>query len=132
MNRAASAFAAASALILAAAAPAAAQSARATLTASATVVEPISLAAGASTVSATRGSIDVTTPVSVRGRAAHVVQVIRASGAEPPFHDAVLGHGARTQPNGATVSAWDVRLRLAREAAASGPTAVTYIVSTLN
>src|SRR5690348_10561987 len=112
MNRAASAFAAAAALILAAAAPAAAQSARATLTASATVVEPISLDAGASTVSATSGSIDVTTPVSVRGRAAHVVQVVRASAAEAPVRDAVLGHGARTQPNGATVSAWDVRLRL--------------------
>lgn len=132
MNRAAPVLAAAAALILAAATPAAAQSVRASLTASATVVEPISLDAGASTVSATRGSIDVTTPVSVRGRAAHVVQVVRASGAEPPVRAAVRGHGIQTQPNGAAVSAYDVRLRLARNAAASGPSAVTYIVSTLN
>jgi len=132
MNRAASAFAAAAALIVAAAAPAAAQSARATMTASATVVEPISLAAGASTVSATRATIDVTTPVSVRGRAAHVVQVVRASGAEPPVHGAVRGHGMRTQPNGASASTYDVRLRMAKHDAASGPSSVTYIVSTLN
>lgn len=132
MNRAASAFAAAAALILAAAVPAAAQSARATITASATVVEPISLSAGASTVSATRGTIDVTTPVSVRGRAAHVVQVIRASGAEPPVRGAIRGHGMQTQPNGATASTWDARLRIAKQDAASGPSAVTYIVSTLN
>ncbi|HET7463051.1 MAG TPA: hypothetical protein VFJ82_17495 [Longimicrobium sp.] len=131
MRRAAPAFAAAAALILARATPTAAQSARATMTASATVVEPISLAAGTSTVSATRGTIDVTTPVSVRGRAAHVVQVVRASGAEPPVRGAVRGHGMRTQPNGATESDWEVRLRLARQAA-NGPSAVTYVVSTLN
>ncbi|HET7234383.1 MAG TPA: hypothetical protein VFJ16_30495 [Longimicrobium sp.] len=131
MRRAAPVLAAAAALI-AAATPAAAQSARASMSASATVVEPISFATGASTISSTRGSIDVTTPVAVRGRAAHVVQVIRAGAAEPPVRGAVRGHGTQTQPNGATVSAYDVRLRLAREAAASGPSAVTYVISTLN
>jgi hypothetical protein len=131
MSRFALVLAAATALALAAS-PAAGQTARATITASATVVEPISMATGPSTVSATRGMIDVTTPVAVRGRAAHVVQVIRASDAEPPVCAAVRGRGAETQANGATVSAWDVRLRLARQTAASGPAAVTYVISTLN
>ena len=132
MSRAARVLAAASALTLAAAAPAAAQSARATMTASATVVEPIGFSAGPSTVSAGRGAIDVTTPVSVRGRAAHVVQVIRAAGVAPALRATVQGRGAQTQANGATSSAYDVRLRVARETAAAGPSAVTYVISTLN
>jgi hypothetical protein len=124
------ALAAAAALSLAAAPSAAAQTARATVTASATVVEPISLATGPSTVSATRGAIDVSTPVSVKGKAAHVVQVIRAE--EPAMRATVRGRAAQTQANGATARDWEVRLRLAREQAASGPAAVTYVVSTLN
>jgi hypothetical protein len=132
MSRAAHVLVAAAGLILATAAPAAAQSARATITASATVVEPIAFAAGPSTVAAARGAIDVTTPVSVRGRAAHVVQVIRANGEPTAIRATVSGRGTETQANGATSSAYDVRLRLARETAAAGPSAVTYVVSTLN
>ena len=132
MSRAAHVLVAAAALVRAAAAPAAAQSARATITASATVVEPIAFAAGPSTIAAARGAIDVTTPVSVRGRAAHVVQVIRASSGSPSVRATVKGRGTETQANGATSSAYDVRLRLARETAAAGPSAVTYVVSTVN
>ncbi|HEU4557318.1 MAG TPA: hypothetical protein VFS20_05690 [Longimicrobium sp.] len=132
MSKATRALATAFALLLAVAAPAAAQSARAAMTASATVVEPIGLMAGPSTVSSMRGAIDVTTPVSVRGRAAHVMQVIRASDATPNVRASVQGRGAQTRANGATSSAYDVRLRVARATAAAGPAAVTYVISTLN
>jgi hypothetical protein len=45
---------------------------------------------------------------------------------------ATVRGGIETQANGATSSAYHVRLRLAREAAAAGPSTVTYVVSTLN
>ena len=117
--------------LIAAARPAAAQSARATVTASATVVEPIAFAAGPSTVAATRRAIDVTTPVAVRGRAAHVVQVVRADDAQPRIDAAVRPHAAETSANGATVRAWDVRVRLSA-ADAPHPAAVTYVIATVN
>ncbi len=132
MSRIARVLAAAAALTFIATIPAMAQTARASITASATVVEPISLASGPSTVSSSRASIDVTTPISVRGRAAHVVQVIRASEQTPPVRSTVRGRGAETQANGATVSGYDVKLSLDPRAAASAPAAVTYVVSTLN
>jgi hypothetical protein len=120
------------ALTMAAAVPAAAQAARATITASATVVEPISFAAGPSTVAASRRAIDVTTPVAVRGRAAHVVQVVRAPEDRPRVQATVRPHGGGTAANGATTRDYDVRLRLSAESAAGEPAAVTYVVSTVN
>ncbi|HEX6749427.1 MAG TPA: hypothetical protein VF092_19180 [Longimicrobium sp.] len=130
MSRATHLFLAAIALI-AIARPATAQAARATITASATVVEPIAFAAGPSTVAATRRAIDVTTPVAVRGRAAHVVQVVRADDAQPRIDAAVRPHVRVTSPNGASVRAYDVRLRLSA-ADAPRPAAVTYVISTVN
>ena len=132
MSRAARILLAAIALTMAAAAPAAAQAARATVTASATVVEPISLAAGPSTVAASRHAIDVTTPVAVGGRAAHVVQVLRAGDGQTRLQAAVHPHGGGTAANGATTSAYDVRLRLSPEVASGAAAAVTYVVSTVN
>jgi hypothetical protein len=132
MSRAARILLAAAAMAIAAAAPAAAQSARATVTASATVVEPLAFAAGPSTVAAARGAIDVTTPVAVRGRAAHVVQVVRASDAQPPVRAAVHLRERSAAPDAPTVSAYDVRLHLAAQTAAGGPATITYVVSTVN
>jgi len=131
MSRSARILLAAAAMVMAAAAPAAAQSARGTVTASATVVEPIGFVAGPSTVAASRGAIDVTTPVAVRGRAAHVVMVVRASDAQPPVSAAVRPHPRAASPLGATESAYDVRLHLAPQPPGA-TAAVTYVVSTVN
>lgn len=63
-------------LLLAAAAPAAAQSATARMSASVSVVEPVTVEQSALTVSEARGGgIDVTRPLSVRGRAPWVLEV---------------------------------------------------------
>jgi hypothetical protein len=131
MSRSARILLAAAAMMMAAAAPAAAQSARGTVTASATVVEPIGFVAGPSTVAASRGAIDVTTPVAVQGRAAHVVKVVRASDAQPPVATAIRPHPRATSPFGATESAYDVRLRLPPQQPGA-PAAVTYVISTVN
>jgi hypothetical protein len=131
MSRSARILLAAAAMLMAAAVPAAAQSARGTVTASATVVEPIGFMAGPSTVAASRGAIDVTTPVAVRGRAAHVVEVVRASDTQPPVSAAVRPHPRAISPAGATESAYDVRLRLAPQQPGARA-AVTYVVSTVN
>ncbi|HEX8906922.1 MAG TPA: hypothetical protein VF771_18875, partial [Longimicrobiaceae bacterium] len=123
----------ATAMAMIAARPAAAQTARATVTASATVVEPIAFAAGPSTVAATRSSIDVTTPVAVRGRAAHVVQVVRAGDGQPRVQAAVHPHATFARDDAKPrESEYDVRLRLSRSVAASGTAAVTYVISTVN
>ncbi|HSU12508.1 hypothetical protein [Longimicrobium sp.] len=132
MSRSARILLAAAAMILAAAVPAAAQSARGTVTASATVVEPIGFAAGPSTVASSRRAIDVTTPVAVRGRAAHVVQVVRAGDAQPRIDAAVRPHPRATSAAGATESAYDVRLRVTPRLAGDPPSAVTYVISTVN
>lgn len=131
MSRSARTLLAAAAMMLAAAMPAAAQSARGTVTASATVVEPIGFVAGPSTVAASRGAIDVTTPVAVRGRAAHVVKVVRAGDTQPDATAAVHPLPRTPSPAGATESAYDVRLRFPPRPA-SAPSAVTYVISTIN
>jgi hypothetical protein len=128
MSRASRILLAAACLSVAAAVPAGAQSARATITASATVVEPISFAAGRSTISSARHAIDVTTPVAVRGRAAHVVQVVRGD-ARP---SAVHPRARATDANGATATAYDVRLRVAADERPRAPETVTYVISTVN
>jgi hypothetical protein len=132
MSRAARILSLAAAVMAMAAAPAAAQSARATVTASATVVEPISFVAGPSTVAATRSAIDVTTPVAVQGRAAHVVQVLAADDDQPQIRASVGPRSEHVAENGATASAYDVRLRVSRDAAARGPQPLRYVVATVN
>jgi Cu/Zn superoxide dismutase len=107
---------AAAAMMLAAAAPAAAQSAHATVTASVTVVEPVGADVGRTTVASTRGGIDVTTPLAVRGRAAHVVEVVE---------DGQATVRSREDARGA------VHVRLAR-ADADEPKSLTFVVATIN
>ena len=64
------------AFVASAAVPAAAQSTTARMSASVTVVEPVTVEQSALTVSEARGGgIDVTRPLSVRGRAPWVVEV---------------------------------------------------------
>lgn len=91
--------------------PARAQAARATVTASATVVERIGVDAGTTTLARSAHGIDVTTPLAVRGRA-FVVEV-EEDGRRRPMRR----------------SASDVRLTVAPSAA---PKAVTYVVSTMS
>lgn len=126
------------ALLICAAAPAAAQSsARAVVSASVTVVEPISFAAGPSTVAAPgirADAVDVTTPLSIDTRAAYVLHVIEGEGPE----------GARATPRpdrptstrkapGGKETAYGARVKLG-EASSDGTAraAVTYVISTVN
>lgn len=128
MSRAFRILLAAASLAVAAAVPAAAQSARATITASATVVEPISFATGRSTVSSAHHAIDVTTPVAVRGRAAHVVQVVRGDARA----SALRPRARAADASGATATAYDARLRVAVDGPPHAPETVTYVISTVN
>jgi Cu/Zn superoxide dismutase len=107
---------AAAAMMLAAAAPAAAQSVRASLTASATVAEPMGAELGRTTVATTRSGIDVTTPLAVRGRVAHVVQVVE---------DGEATLRSREDARGA------LHVRLA-SADADEPRSLTFVVATIN
>jgi len=118
-------------LLLIALTPARAQSAAGRVTASATVVEPISLQVGRSTAAAARGgAIDVTTPLAVGGGAAHVVRVVEGASSimapqrTPAAANTASGDG---KPDGA---AWSVRLP--PPARGDAERAVTYVVATIN
>lgn len=118
-------------LLLMTLAPARAQSAAGRVTASATVVEPISLQVGRSTAAAARGgAIDVTTPLAVGGSAAHVVRVVEgASSILAPQRTpaAVKTASGDAKPDGA---AWSVRIPAPSRGDAER--AVTYVVATIN
>ena len=112
------------------AAPAAAQSAGARMTASVTVVERVGIAPGATTVAASRsGHLDVTTPLAVQGRAATVVHVIEGDPSDvshPPLN-AVVRPTTRASDQHPD-AAYTARHRISPAPRA----AVTYVVSTVN
>lgn len=109
-----------------------AQQARAQVAASATVVEGIGVAAGATeVVPSTHGTVDVTTPLSIRGSVPRVVQVVDAD-APRPISVQLQPACADTRDAGAAPRPCTVRSRLARPEAGRESTVLTYQVATLN
>ena len=116
-------------LALFAARPAAAQQSRAQVATSVTIVEAIGVIAGATAVTqANGGTLDVTTPLSIRGSAPRVVQLVDGEGARPL--SAQL-RSACSPPVEGTSGSCDVRTRIPRPAQAN-PTILTYLVATVN
>jgi hypothetical protein len=103
-----------------------AQQTRVQVTASVTIVEAIGVAAGAPEVTrATGGSLDVTTPLSIRGSAPRVVQVVDAERARP----------ISAQVRAACAAPGDGCAVLSRLTAADAQAvekSLTYVVATLN
>lgn len=116
-------------LALFAARPADAQQSRAQVSASVTIVEAIGVTTGITAVAqASGGALDVTTPLSIRGNAPRVVQVVDGEQARPVSAQVRTGcaAGASTDKPGC-----DVQTRHAASAWA-GPTTLTYLVATVN
>lgn len=110
-------------LALFAARPASAQQSRAQVAASVTIVEAIGVTAGATAVTqANGGTLDVTTPLSIRGSAPRVVQVVDGERARP------VSAQLRTACSSASC---DVRARIPAPAQ-SAPKILTYLVATVN
>lgn len=108
--------------------PAAAQSGRAQVTASVTIVESIGVAAGATAVRPGAGeTLDVTTPLSIRGSAPRVVQVVDGDRARP-IAAQLQRRCAPDRP--ADADACAVQSRVNRSDA--DHTVLTYVVATIN
>ena len=113
-------------LAIFAARPATAQQSRAQVAASVTIVEAIGVTAGATAVTqANGGTLDVTTPLSIRGSAPRVVQVVDGERARP-----VATQLRPTCSQGGAESC-DVRARIPAPAQADA-TILTYLVATVN
>jgi hypothetical protein len=113
-------------LALFAARPAAAQQSRAQVAASVTIVEAIGVTAGATAVTqANGGTLDVTTPLSIRGSAPRVVQVVDGERARP------VSTQLRSACLQGTAGSCDVRARIPAPTQAD-PTILTYVVATVN
>ena len=129
-------IAAATLLAALGAAPAAAQSAGARMTASATVVERIGFAAGPSRVALGRGGhIDVTTPLALQGRAAIVVHVVEGEPRDAPASSALRPAAPTTAAGSTAGAAYTARLRLPRAPSAGTEdtkASLTYVISTVN
>lgn len=103
-----------------------AQQTRMQVTASVTVVEAIGVAAGAPEVTRTSGgSLDVTTPLSIRGSAPRVVQVVDAERARPI--SAQVRPACAAQSDGCAVLS-----RLSPMDAQASEKSLTYMVATVN
>ena len=103
-----------------------AQQTRMQVTASVTVVEAIGVAAGAPEVTrASGGSLDVTTPLSIRGSAPRVVQVVDAERARPVSAQ-VRPACARQSDECAVLS------RISPMDAQASERSLTYMVATVN
>lgn len=110
---------AAAILLLISAFPVRAQ-ARASVTASATVVERIDFRAGPSSVAVQPdGALDVSTPVAVQGPAPYVVRVLRTGPRGSSTVDSSKAGG----------DAFTVLLTARRE---EEPTSLTYVIATIN
>ena len=107
-----------------------AQQTRTQVTASVTIVQPIGVTAGVPEVTrAAGGSLDVTTPLSIRGSAPRVVQVVDAERARPV--------SAQVRPACAPGDAMEssgcaVRSRLTPTDAQASEKLLTYMVATVN
>jgi hypothetical protein len=106
-----------------------AQQTRVQVTASVTIVEAFGVTAGASAITQTSGgALDVTTPLSIRGNAPRVVQVVDGEQARPVSAQVRTGCAA-----GASIDnrGCDVQTRHPASTP-SGPTILTYMVATVN
>jgi hypothetical protein len=113
-------------LALFAARPAAAQQSRAQVSASVTIVEAIGVTAGATAITqASGGTLDVTTPLSIRGSAPRVVQVVDGERARP------VSAQLHSACSPGTAESCDVRARIPAPAQAD-PKILTYLVATVN
>ena len=111
--------------------PAVAQQARAQVAASVTIVQAIGVAAGATEVTpSATGMLDVTTPLSIRGSAPRVVQVIDGTAPRPISEQLRPACGDADQED-AEREACAVHSRLRVDAAKVG-TVLTYQVATVN
>jgi hypothetical protein len=112
-------------LALFAARPCDAQQTRAQVSASVTIVEAIGVTAGATAITqANGGSLDVTTPLSIRGSAPRVVQVV--DDAERPRP--IVAQLDSCPP----AESCAVRSRLSSADARQGEKILTYVVATVN
>ena len=103
-----------------------AQQARGQVTASVTIVEAIGVTAGATAVTQANGeTLDVTTPLSIRGSAPRVVQVVDGERARP------VSNQLRSTCSQEPAESCDVRARIPAPAQAD-PTILTYLVATVN
>jgi hypothetical protein len=103
-----------------------AQQTRVQVTASVTVVEAIGVAAGAPAITrASGGSLDVTTPLSIRGSAPRVVQLMDAERARPI--SAQVRPACAGPSDGCAVSS-----RLTAADAQASEKLLTYTVATVN
>jgi hypothetical protein len=109
-----------------------AQQARAQVAASVTIVEAIGVAAGATEVTpSAAGMLDVTTPLSIRGSAPRVVQVMDGDGLRSISEQLQPACTAADDPDAAR-NACAVRSRLRPSDAAKEVTVLTYQVATVN
>jgi hypothetical protein len=109
--------------------PADAQQARAQVSASVTIVEAIGVTAGATAITrANGGTLDVTTPLSIRGSAPRVVQVVDGERARP------LSAQLRPScpPAQGTAESCTVRSRLSASDADESNKLLTYMIATVN
>lgn len=103
-----------------------AQQTRGQVTASVTIVEAIGVTAGATAVTQSSGeTLDVTTPLSIRGSAPRVVQVV--GGERARSVSAQLGSFCRPADGQCSVSAQVVAPR-----SNDGAKLLTYMVATVN
>ena len=116
-------------LALFAARPADAQQARAQVSASVTIVEAIGVTAGATAITqANGGTLDVTTPLSIRGSGPRVVQVVDGERARP------ISTQLRPScpPAEETAESCAVRSRLSASDADESTKLLTYMIATVN
>lgn len=106
-----------------------AQQSRAQVSASVTIVEAIGVTTGATAVTqANGGALDVTTPLSIRGSAPRVVQVMENAERPRP----VAAQLRPFCPPQSAAEACAVRARLSPKAADEGDRLLTYMVATVN
>ncbi|HYR10006.1 MAG TPA: hypothetical protein VEQ60_19690 [Longimicrobium sp.] len=109
--------------------PADAQQARAQVSASVTIIEAIGVTTGATAITqANGGTLDVTTPLSIRGSAPRVVQVVDGERARP------ISTQLRPScpPAEGTAESCAVRSRLSASDASESKKLLTYLVATVN
>ena len=110
--------------------PADAQHTRGQITASVTTVEATGVTVGATTVTpAAGGALDVTTPLSIRGAAPYVVQVVVDGERARPISEQIRVSCPAQPPTDIPVCEVSARVSVR---AHHGPTLLTYVVATVN
>jgi hypothetical protein len=119
---------------LAAAVPSQAQQTVARMSASASVVMPVSVAAAQVAVSRSAGGVDVTRPLAVGGSVPWVLEVVEGASYDASARRLTRAGRPRAEaaaPAGTQPAAQPVTVRLT-DAPPAGPRPVTYVVATIN